>query len=63
MTVVVAELVMTLVNTGMLYLDAHIMQKSIDAIGAVLPIRLCKRRRPDGLHRHSDAGHSRRPCA
>ena len=28
-TVVVAELVMTLVNTGMLYLDAHIMQKSI----------------------------------
>ena len=39
-TVVVAELVMTLVNTGMLYLDAHIMQYSVKAIGVVLPIRL-----------------------
>lgn len=39
-TVVVAELVMTLVNTGMLYVDAHIMQYSVKAIGVVLPIRL-----------------------
>ena len=39
-TVVVAEFVMTMVNTGMLYLDAHIMQYTVKAFWVALPLRL-----------------------
>lgn len=39
-TVVVAEFVMTMVNTGMLYLDAHIMQYTVKAFWIALPLRL-----------------------
>lgn len=39
-TVVVAELVMTMVNTGMLYLDAYIMQYTVKAFWVALPSRL-----------------------
>lgn len=39
-TVVAAELVMTAVNTGMLYLDAYIMQYTVKAFWVALPLRL-----------------------
>lgn len=39
-TVVTAELIMTLVNTGMLYLDAYIMQYTVKSFWVLLPLRL-----------------------